>query len=69
VSNPPLQDQVDTYPIVRSDRLELQLSYGHLSFDLLGYYFKKGEKYYYSNDGNKVSRTGFTLVYYAIYVG
>ncbi|KAJ8596163.1 P-loop containing nucleoside triphosphate hydrolase protein [Rhizopogon salebrosus TDB-379] len=46
-----------------SDRLELQLSYGHLSFDLLSYYFKKGEKYYYGDGRNKVSRTGFTLMY------
>ncbi|KAG2111784.1 P-loop containing nucleoside triphosphate hydrolase protein [Suillus cothurnatus] len=30
-----------------SQRLELELSYGHISFDLLMYYFKKGEKYYY----------------------
>ncbi|KAG0706935.1 P-loop containing nucleoside triphosphate hydrolase protein [Suillus ampliporus] len=32
-----------------SERLELQLSYGHISFDLLMYYFKKGEKYYYEH--------------------
>ncbi|OJA14965.1 hypothetical protein AZE42_03217 [Rhizopogon vesiculosus] len=38
-----------------SDRLELELSYGHLSFDLLSYYFKKGEKYYYNYLGNKMT--------------
>jgi hypothetical protein len=40
----------------RSKRLELELSYGHISFDLLMYYFKKGEKYYYESLGDKVSR-------------
>jgi hypothetical protein len=39
----------------RSKRLELELSYGHISFDLLMYYFKKGEKYYYDFLGDKVS--------------
>ncbi|OAX41648.1 P-loop containing nucleoside triphosphate hydrolase protein [Rhizopogon vinicolor AM-OR11-026] len=38
-----------------SDRLELQLSYGHLSFDLLSYYFKKGEKYYHDYSGSKMA--------------
>jgi hypothetical protein len=39
----------------RSKRLELELSYGHISFDLLMYYFKKGEKYYHDFLGDKVS--------------
>lgn len=55
--------------LVRSNRLELQLSYGHLSFDLLSYYFKKGEKYYYNYLGNKVSDIVFRQVYYEIYTG
>lgn len=39
----------------RSKRLELELSYGHISFDLLKYYFKKDERYYYESSGDKVS--------------
>jgi hypothetical protein len=38
-----------------SKRLELELSYGHISFDLLMYYFKKGEKYYYEFLGDKLA--------------
>lgn len=38
-----------------SKRLELELSYGHISFDLLMYYFKKGEKYYYECLGDKLA--------------
>jgi hypothetical protein len=46
----------DAYPyFTRSKRLELELSYGHISFDLLMYYFKKGEKYYHVVSGDKVS--------------
>jgi hypothetical protein len=43
-----------------SKRLELELSYGHISFDLLMYYFKKGEKYYYDFLGDKLA---FVLTY------
>ncbi|KAG2143047.1 P-loop containing nucleoside triphosphate hydrolase protein [Suillus clintonianus] len=38
-----------------SKRLELELSYGHISFDLLMYYFKKGEKYYHEFRGDKMA--------------
>lgn len=38
-----------------SKRLELELSYGHISFDLLMYYFKKGEKYYHEYMGDKLA--------------
>ncbi|KAG1898485.1 P-loop containing nucleoside triphosphate hydrolase protein [Suillus fuscotomentosus] len=38
-----------------SKRLELELSYNHISFDLLMYYFKNGEKYYYESLGNKMA--------------
>ncbi|KAG1849969.1 hypothetical protein F4604DRAFT_85301 [Suillus subluteus] len=38
-----------------SKRLELELSYGHISFDLLLYYFKKGEKYYYESLGDNLA--------------
>ncbi|KAG2357288.1 P-loop containing nucleoside triphosphate hydrolase protein [Suillus spraguei] len=38
-----------------SKRLELELSYGHISFDLLMYYFKKGERYYYQFLGDKLA--------------
>ncbi|KAG1843152.1 P-loop containing nucleoside triphosphate hydrolase protein [Suillus subalutaceus] len=38
-----------------SKRLELELSYGHISFDLLLYYFKKGERYYYEFLGDKLA--------------
>lgn len=38
-----------------SKRLELEISYGHISFDLLMYYFKKGEKYYYESWDNTLA--------------
>ncbi|KAG1718745.1 P-loop containing nucleoside triphosphate hydrolase protein [Suillus paluster] len=38
-----------------SKRLELELSYGHISFDLLMYYFKKGGKYYYDDLGDQLA--------------
>ncbi|KAG1823350.1 P-loop containing nucleoside triphosphate hydrolase protein [Suillus subaureus] len=38
-----------------SKRLELELSYGHISFDLLIYYFKKGGKYHYESWGEKLA--------------
>ncbi|KAG2117195.1 P-loop containing nucleoside triphosphate hydrolase protein [Suillus discolor] len=57
-----LVDQLDILiPLVEkefepiSKRLELELSYGHISFDLLKYYFKKGERYYYESFGDKLA--------------
>ncbi|KAG1776766.1 P-loop containing nucleoside triphosphate hydrolase protein [Suillus placidus] len=38
-----------------SKRLELELSYGHISFNLLMYYFKKGGKYYYEFLGDRLA--------------
>ncbi|KAG1735052.1 P-loop containing nucleoside triphosphate hydrolase protein [Suillus lakei] len=38
--------------------LKLQLSYGHIAFDLLKYYFERGNKYYILQDDDL---TGFTL--------
>ena len=49
--------------------MELQLSYGHLSYDLLSYYFKKGEKYYYDFCGTKVGCAVYLQAYDAIDVG
>ncbi|KAG2060264.1 P-loop containing nucleoside triphosphate hydrolase protein [Suillus hirtellus] len=42
----------------RAQELELQLSYGHIAFDLLIYYFKRGIKYYTIQEGDLI---GFTL--------
>lgn len=57
-----LVDQLDIFiPLVEkefepiSKRLELELSYGHISFDLLKYYFKKDERYYYESSGDKLA--------------
>ncbi|KAG2115511.1 P-loop containing nucleoside triphosphate hydrolase protein [Suillus clintonianus] len=60
-----LEDLVDhlgiLIPLVEEEfkpismRLELELSYNHISFDLLMYYFKKGEKYYYEDSGDKLA--------------
>ncbi|KAG1803148.1 P-loop containing nucleoside triphosphate hydrolase protein [Suillus variegatus] len=41
-----------------AQELELQLSYGHVAFDFLRYYFKRGIKYYTLQEGDL---TGFTL--------
>ncbi|KAG1806465.1 P-loop containing nucleoside triphosphate hydrolase protein [Suillus plorans] len=41
-----------------AQELELQLSYGHIAFDLLIYYFKRGIKYYTIQKGDLI---GFTL--------
>ncbi|KAG2349266.1 P-loop containing nucleoside triphosphate hydrolase protein [Suillus weaverae] len=41
-----------------AQELELQLSYGHIAFDLLKYYFERGVKYYILQ---KDDLTGFTL--------
>lgn len=42
-----------------AQELELQLSYGHIAFDLLRYYFERDVKYYTQQ---KDDLTGFTLV-------
>ncbi|KAG1868144.1 P-loop containing nucleoside triphosphate hydrolase protein [Suillus tomentosus] len=41
-----------------AQELELQLSYGHIAFDLLIHYFKRGIKYYTIQEGDLI---GFTL--------
>ncbi|KAG0709288.1 P-loop containing nucleoside triphosphate hydrolase protein [Suillus ampliporus] len=46
-----------------SERLELELSYGHISFDLLMYYFKKGEKYWYEHFDDKVRSSAGIFVH------
>ncbi|KAH7931153.1 P-loop containing nucleoside triphosphate hydrolase protein [Leucogyrophana mollusca] len=49
--------EVEFLPV--AGRLKLQLSYGHIGFDLLTYYFEKGAKYY-ANTGDELM--GFVLV-------